>query len=235
MNDHHDTLAIEGEIRNALGSAPEPDFERWRQKHAEALEILSQTLLSMTAERKKKRWTIALRIAPAMAAAAALLFILTWLLAPQRSTFAQTIEGIETAKAVTWVTTQYTRCVSAEGTHTWLKSRDTKHSYMHPGLYRTEHYDHRGELTRIYIKDTVRGQLLDLDMSQRSYEITTVERRKPSSDGPFFWINDILKNEPIEAAGQRTVDGKKVNVFRRRNLAMGKYDPRNVEDIWFDA
>ena len=91
MNDHHDTLAIEAEIRNALGSAPEPDFERWRQKHAEALEILSQTLLSMTAERKKKRWALGLTISPSIASSAALLFNLTWLLAHQRSTFAQPI------------------------------------------------------------------------------------------------------------------------------------------------
>ncbi len=235
MNDHHNTLANEEMIRDALGSAPEPDFESWRQKHAEEIESHRPTVFLVPAERETHRWNSALRVATAMAAAIVLLFSLMWFATVQRPTFAQTIKGIEKAKVVTWITTQYARCVSVDGKRTWLRSQHTKSRYMHPGIYRIEHYDHQGELSQIYIKDTVRRQLLDLDMNQRTYELTTLESRKARSEGPFAWVKEILKNEPIEAAGERMVDGKKVNVFRRRNLAMGKYDPRNVEDIWIDA
>jgi hypothetical protein len=235
MNDSNNNLMMEEQIRDALGSAPEADFERWRQEHAEALQFLNRTVSLVAAERAAHRWNVAVRVVTAMAAALALIFTFTWVLAPQRPTFAQTIKGVETAKAVTWVTTYYNRCVSADGNRTWLRSRQTKNQYMHPGLYRIENYDHRGRISQISIKDTVRRERLNLDMKHRIYELTTIESRKARSDGPFVWVNEILKNEPIEAAGERMVDGQTVSVFRRRNLAMGKYHPRNVEDIWIDT
>ena len=123
MNDDQNTLAMEEQIRDALGSAPEADFESWRQEHAEALEFLNP---SVPFERSAHRWKIAVRIATAMVAALALLFTLTWVFVPRNATFAQTIKSIDTAKAVTWETTYYTRCVSADGKRTWLRSRHTE-------------------------------------------------------------------------------------------------------------
>jgi len=174
-----------------------------------------------------------------------------WILSPRGNAFAKTIEGINVATTITWVRTGYMRMISKDGKRKWLDRTEHRTTYMSPGFRRCETFDEHGKLKRVSISDPLKKQNFTLYFENKSFEITDHEVFEPDSKkknqaappkmklaklnvGPFAWFNRAV-TAGGEIVGQRMVDGRKVNVLRWHNLAMGIHNPKNVSDVWIDA
>jgi hypothetical protein len=239
MNDNNLTI-MESKIRGALGSSPAPDFIAWEKENADALQTLGAAPMSPQPMRHRYGSGVSL------VAAATILLIAGafWGLFTKEEAFAKTVRSINMAETITWVRTSYMRGTSKDGKRYWLQKRISKQSWMGPGYFRCDDYNKDGLLERISIDDPIKKQMLTLHLQDRKFEITEhetyqyvdeKEEEKPATKlkltaGPFGWLNRAM-NEGGKIVGQRMVDGTKVDVIRRRNLMMGKHNPKNVSDV----
>src|SRR5689334_3752480 len=116
MNAQQDSI-LDNELRFALGSPSQPDFEAWRQEHTEAIAYLNP-VVTATFQRRRR---ILVRIASGLAAAAIFVVVAGWFLLPQSPTFAQAVEAINKAESITCTITWYDRMWSVDGKRSWLR------------------------------------------------------------------------------------------------------------------
>ena len=242
---------LENQIRASVGSAPAANFDAWEQQHGEALDSLMSAQSTQAAtslpQSRSQHWAFALAVASVVLMSIAISSVLF----PRNHAFAKTIEAINLAKTMTWVRTAYRRGTSEDKNRQWLVKKKVKATYMEPGFYRYDSFDENGELTSTTIFDPIKNQrlslyhtskvfeLADRDVNQVAYRKEMSARTKNLKNaklnvGPFAWFNRAI-TEGGEIVGQRMVDGRKVNVLRWHNLAMGIHNPKNVSDVWIDA
>ncbi len=231
MNDDSRDQVLEGQLRKTLGAPGKADFENWRARHGDSLAYLNPVVTELSQRRRR----MVMRIANAIAGAAVILAVLSWIVVPERSSFAETVKVINEARTVTWTMTSYHRIHSRDGKRTWLRTRRTTFAYQHPGLFRQTHYDDEGNVRWVNIVDSRSQKTLSLDMKKKQ-----VNSRGPAlqahyhPQGPFGWVADVLETKPLELVGQRTVNDRTVNVIRYRRDKMRPKE-RNSLDIWIDA
>ena len=261
MNNESNT-DFESRIRAAVGTAPAPDFETWQRKNVDALRSLDESnnsdfdenvvaksngqkmdRVSSTVVNHGNRWRLSLL---AMVTLAMIAFT-AWTMVPGQPAFGKAIQGINLAQTITWVRTSYQRITSEDGERFWLQSQRHEVTYMEPGYYRYDDYDHTGKLVRTCIDDPVKHQRLTLNLERKTFELEdhqdhksprqarkSVEGKAKLNVGPFAWFNRAIQ-EGGQWVGQHEVDGRKVHVMRWQNLMMGIHNPRNVGDVWIDA
>lgn len=217
-------------LKDSLGTPAAPDFDGWLERNQEAAAWLNPVVTEMVRRRRRRLvgLTNAVIVAVVLVAAG-------WLLSASENSYARTLDVISRAKSATWTMTSYERWTSADGERTWLEKSQTQVAYRHPGLYRVSSFDSSGQLTRIDIRDTVNDQGVTLYPEDRTFREGTpnfVASFHPQ--GAFGGVRDILENKSIELAGQKMVEGRRVNVIRYRRPAM-KNSLRNSMDLWIDA
>jgi outer membrane lipoprotein-sorting protein len=221
---------LEQQLHAALGAPPEADFDRWRARHGDVVAYLNPIV---TASYHKKRRMI-MRIASFTVAAAVLLSFVP-MFVPQRASFAETVEAIETATTISWTTTFFERRYSKDGQRTWLRTERMEMSYRSPDRYRDTRYDKEGQVSSVEIVDSLSNRALRLDIKSRKATWLAEPTNQYSRGGPFHSVRDILQNEPIELVGQKDLDGVKINIFRYRRKIRQVPASRQTMDIWLDA
>ncbi len=227
---------LEDELRQALGSPPQADFDRWRARHVDVVAYLNP----IVTDNYRKRRRMIVRIASAAAAAVVLLSFLP-LLVSDRASFAQVAQAIDKAHTITWRSTFYVRVYSEDGKRTWLRQERTETAYRSPNLYRDTRHDKDGNVSSVEIVDVLSNKALSLNMKARTATWLAEPTNQYSTDGPFSATARILENKPIELVGQKEKNGVKVSVFRwhRENSPLvnptNSFDHRKSVDIWLNA
>ena len=221
---------LEQQLRESLGSPPKADFDRWRSRHGDVVAYLNP--IATTSYRKRRRMMV--RIASGSVAAAVLLSLVP-MFVPQRVSFAEAVEAIERATAITWTTTFFERIYSKDGKRTWLRADRMEMAYRSPNLYRDTRYDKEGNVRSVEIVDTLSNRALLLDVKSRKATWLAEPTNQYSRGGPLSSVMNILHNEPIELVGQKEVNGVKINVFRYRREIRQVPANRQTVDIWLDA
>lgn len=230
MNNTHDLLPDE-QLNDALGPAAVPDFDRWQAEHPDAVAYLNPVVTELT-RRKRKRW---IRMTNAVVAATILVALASWWIASPESSFAETVEAIANARSATWTITSYERAHSKDGKRTWVRTSRGEFLYRHPGLFRLNSYDHKGQLTKVEIEDAVNHKSMTWNMLNKTYQNATPGLQVAfDGRGPFGWVNEVLSKRTIELVGKRTLKDGEASVIRYRRPAMR--DPeRNSLDFWIDV
>ncbi len=228
MNERDDS-SFEARLRNGLGTPPAADFEAWRRRHGDAVAYLNPVV---TATYRRRRLLL-VRVASGAAAAAIIAAAATWAFVSQQRTFAQTIDAISQAEAITWTISFYERMYSVDGSRTWLRAVPRRErSYLAPSMWRDVRYDEDGAIVSVDIEDAAVGKVLRLNMKTREAMLKNEPSGQFGDGKPFGGIAKILQTKSIEFAGQRTVDGVHVNAFRHhRKFPHG--DSESIE-IWLD-
>src|SRR6478672_5621730 len=99
MNEDKAVNAIEDKLRSALAPQPQPDFDAWQARHADAIAHLNPVVTAL----KQRRRRLLVWLANATVAAG-VCGLLVWIFAGQQSSFAQAIKTIDNAKTITWIT-----------------------------------------------------------------------------------------------------------------------------------
>lgn len=202
---------LEIRIREALGTPPAADFDAWQRRHGDSLACLSPAL---TATQHRRR-VFLIRIASATAAAAGIVAVAVWGFSSDKRTFAQTINTIEKAETITWTITWYDRMYSTDRERTWLRVHPRwERSYLSPNKWRDVRYNSDGSVAFVDIEDASTGEVLHLNMVDKEAVLKNEPSGQFGRGGPFEGLRGILDSKPIEFAGQRQVDGVRVNVFR---------------------
>lgn len=231
MNEDSPDQVLEGQLRQALGSPAKADFESWQNRHADAVAYLNPVVTELSRRRKR----MVMRIANVAAAALIILSVLSWFLVSEGESFAQAVQAIDDAQTLTWNCTNYERIYSRDGKRTWLRTRRLAYAYQHPGIFRQTRYDDEGNVSWVILVDSRSGETLSLDMKKKKINSGgPVLQAGYHPQGPFGWVADVLKTEPLELVGQRTVNDRIVNVIRCRRDKMRPKE-RNSLDIWIDA
>ncbi|HEV7999031.1 MAG TPA: hypothetical protein VGP63_04065 [Planctomycetaceae bacterium] len=229
MTDNTPEEQFDQRLGFALGSAGEPDFDAWQERHAEAIAYLNPVVTDLRRRRRK----ILVRTTKLILASTACACV-AWFWIPERETFAfaQAIKKIDNAKGITWTITLYDRCTSKDGKRSWLAATRTEGAYRQPGLYRITQLDDDGMPRWVHIANCLTGQTLDFDLKEKKVTkpITYYELRDPLGKGPFAGVAKLLETAPLEFVGQRKVKGKTVNVFRSRHPSTHR-----TGDYWIDA
>jgi len=231
MTDETPDATLDQKLRSALGSAGQPDFDAWQAQHAEAVAYLNPVV----SEFQRRRRRIIVRTARVMLAAAACACAI-WFLIPAKETFAfaQTVKKIDDAKTITWTSTFYTRRTSRDGKRSWLEAARSERAFRRPGLFRATQFDADGKPRWVYIADFRSGETLDFDLKEKKVTKGPVQyqmRIDPLGGNPFDGIANALKASPLELAGQRSVNGKTVNVVR----VHGSGETARSHEYWIDA
>ncbi len=154
----------------------------------------------------------------------------------KKAPLAETVHAMREGQTVSYTTTIYTRVYSKDGERTWLDTHKFTTAYRHPGLYRNTSYDNEGNVSWVYVVDSRSGKSLSLNMKRnevhRGGRVAFQMQYDPK--GPLGWIADAVRSEPVELAGQRNINGRRVTVVRYRRETMPN-DERNSLDIWIDA
>ena len=237
-------------IREELGTAPAANFSQWNNDNKDALRDLQMPRDTPAAPMAR---CFLWQVSAAAVFAIVLIGSITWWGASQKPLFAKTVDAINLARTITWVRFDYRRGTSKDGERFWLRKLRTQCTYVEPGFYRYDRYDKDGALESTTISDPVKKQGLTIYHQRSLFELADLQtysdpqlEKKQSvkeneqagklklTAGPFGWLARALR-EGGKVVGQRSVDGRKVDVLRFHNLAMGKHNPKNVTDIWIDA
>jgi outer membrane lipoprotein-sorting protein len=227
---------LEDQLRQALGSPPQADFDRWRARHVDAVAYLNP----IVTDNYRRRRRMIVRIASASVAAVGLVSFLS-LFVSDRVSFAQVAQAIDKAHTITWRSTFYVRVYSEDGKRTWLREEPTETAYRSPNLYRDTRYDMEGKVSSVEIVDVLTNKALRLNMKARTATWLAEPTNQYSPEGPFNATARVLENEPIELVGQKEINGVKVSVFRwhRENSPLvnptNSFDHRKSVDIWLNA
>jgi outer membrane lipoprotein-sorting protein len=229
MNELPDSK-LDEQLRTAMGPAPTADFDAWRSRHGDALAHLNPVVTAMYHRRRQ----LLVRLASAALAAAIIAPVAMWVFVPQEPTFAQTINAINKAESISWTIAWYDRITSEDGNRTWLrKAPRWERSYLAPSRWRDVRYDEDGTIASVDIEDATAGKVLHLDMKKKEAMLKNEPSGQFGPGKPFEGIANILESKPIEFAGQREVDGVKVNVFRHQREV--QHGGREGTEIWLDA
>jgi hypothetical protein len=221
---------IEVKLRIGLGSPPVADFEAWQSRHGDAVAYLNPIVTAMY----RRRRLFLVRFASAAAAAVIIVAAAIWVCVPQERTFAQTINAINRAATISWKIEWFDRLVSVDGKRTWLRAAPRwERSYLSPGRWRDVRYDQDGAIASVDIEDTGTGKVLHLNMKKKEAMLKNEPSGQFGPGRPFDGIAKILESKPIVFAGQRDVDGVKINVFRHHQ-EFPQGGGQSIE-IWLDA
>ena len=190
---------LEQQLRESLGSPPKADFDRWRARHGDVVAYLNPIVT--ISYRKRRRMIV--RIASSTVAAAILVSLVP-MFVPQRVSFAEAVEAIERATAITWTTTFFERIYSKDGKRTWLRADRMEMAYRSPNLYRDTRYDKEGNVSSVEIVDTLSNRALRLEMKSRKATWLAEPTNQYSRGGPFSSVTNILHNKPIELVGKKS-------------------------------
>jgi hypothetical protein len=149
--------------------------------------------------------------------------------------FAQLVEQIENAQAITWKITFYNHVTSKDGQRTWVESETREMAYKAPGLYwEAYHPTGRGGIEHTCITDAVNLRSLSLAPQERratlrELALTTFDRR-----GPFIGITEHMNKPDLQWVGKRVTATGEVNVFRRAFRRESNHQDWSY-DFWVDA
>ncbi len=230
----------EVKLQAGLGSAPAPDFEAWRERHAEALVASQPVSLSPPLRTRRLPMSALKWIAATLLVACATLWLRSGG-APPDSVFAAAIPGVDEVQSLTWTTTFYIRTTSADGQRTWLTKELRRHAYRHPGQYRETMLDEAGQPLSVQITDARAGRTLWINHRDKSAVLKLPQYGLPDQRGPFAYVGDILRERKFGSAriksialnGQREVDKSSANVVQVM-VDNGEYGVARM-DFLFDA
>jgi hypothetical protein len=240
--DEHDN-ELERLIHTAIGrDSTAFDFQRWKQEHRrEITEFQSQTQhpephgIASTGRRGTMIRTLKL-------AAAAVIFIGVCLGLPhlgrrdsRNVAFAQILEQIDQAKAITWRLTFYNHVTSKDGRRTWVETETREVAYRAPGLYREAlHPTIHGQIEHTTITDAVNLKSLSLVPADKRASIRELAVTMEDPRGPFRSARELMSKPDLEWVGKRTTANGEVNVFRRAFKQPSDNQDWSY-DFWVDA
>ena len=199
------------EIRTALGSCSQPNFEDWQRRHGEAVAYLNPIVTRMqTRRRRLVMRLIQISATSALLACLALLFTL----GGESSAYADAIKSLQAAKTISWDHDFYLRATSVDGERTWLHKMSTRRHYQHPGKHRTEYPDANGDPAVVRIQDLIQGKVLEVDYRDRTARAWNIDPA-PEDRGPFLSKLASLGRDGLELLGERASASGPVLVFRR--------------------
>ncbi len=242
MNTEKHDDKIDQLIRTAIGGDSAPfDFQRWKQEHqCEVTTFHSevQHLEPQTTVLPERRRTM---IRTLKLAAAAAIFVGVCLGLPRlghkqesNTAFAQILEQIEQAKAMTWRLTFYNHVTSKDGQRIWVETETREMAYKAPGLYREVlHPTGHGQIEHTCITDAANLKSLSLVPADKRASIRELAVTTQDPRGPFTSAREHMNNSDLEWVGKKTTANGEVNVFRR---AFKQPDGRDWSyDFWVDA
>jgi hypothetical protein len=140
------------------------------------------------------------------------------------------------ATGITWNSIYYKYRASADGKRKWLWApvRRGRTAYQPPGLYRNTQLDAQGQIGKVTINDSVRGQRLEYWPDQKKAHFTEIARMSSetfSHDphgpfGPIIW--EMEKENPPRVETRQTAAGP-VDVFR-----LFDKEHNSSRDVWID-
>ena len=218
------------DLKAALGAPSIPDFDAWRERHAEAVAYLNPVVTRIQ-QRKQRILMRTLKLT----AMTLCLGVLIWLVGFRDGTpaYAQALKSLKEAETVTWTTTWYNRATSLDEKRTWMLKYPQKNSYRHPGLYREERYDQHGVLRSIEIRDTVSGQHLALNVQEKQARLSQLTWTDKKPQGPFAGIEASLSGGSIEFLGRKKRASAEANVFQKVTPAT-RDSSGYSEEFWVD-
>jgi len=128
----------------------------------------------------------------------------------------------------------YHRLTSEDGKRTWLrKGPRWERSWMAPGRFRDVRYDQDGTVATVDIEDVATQKVLQLNIKKKEATLKNEPSGQFGPGTPFSDVTKALQSESMELVGQREVDGRMVNVFRRQR-SFPRGDSESYE-YWLEA
>ena len=191
MSDPLNDLLSDDDLKAVWGPPTEPDFDAWREKHAEAVAYLNPVVTQIQ-QRKRRILMRTLKLS----ALSLCLGVVIWLIGFREGTpaYAHAFKSLNDARTVTWVETNYMQCTSKDGQRTWLYKYSQKYYYRHPGLTRQEMYGDDGHVSSVSIEDAVEGVALSLDPSEKSAQLIHLLPSEKHPEGPFSYAESNLRS-----------------------------------------
>lgn len=237
-----DEMEFDSHIRQALGTAPRPDFEAWRTAHQDSLAELasnSKVVNSMPVRRWSRRRLASLSLA---LAASFLVAIFLWPFSDNSSAYAQAIPGIDSVKQLTWTITVYARYTSQDGQRTWIQKEEILNAYRAPGLFRETRFGEDGQVVRVATSNAQTRQTL-LEIPSEKKAVLKAADSNVTAKAPFEYIGKIIREHKSEGEwlvrsvrliGETKIDGKNANMVRAV-LQSGASKNRSRHDYFFDS
>ncbi|NIP23804.1 MAG: hypothetical protein GWN67_01265 [Phycisphaerae bacterium] len=221
MEQTFDNNLLDEALTEAIGSEEQkPDFEKWKQQHPEAVEMLisridgrsSAPTLPLYIGRKIMKSPIT-KLAVAAAIIIAVLICINQFYGDHSNVFAQVLEQIEKAETITWKVTYYLQVTSKDGKRTWIETETRHQAYKAPGLYRDVHSDENGQITYWTITDAINMKELSVDPEEKRATVRELAfARSPS--GPFNWQKEEMQKRSLEWVGTAETETGEANIFR---------------------
>jgi hypothetical protein len=214
-------------LAEAFTPPPPADFDAWQRQHFQAVAHLNPERVKAFMRRRR------MMSRTAVFCVTGTVLICVWLGlthfspdSPANSAFAQTLDQIQKAKAVTWNLTYYERITSKDKKRTWLRPDTRQWSYESPGLYREVKLDEKGQIKWVTITDARCKQQVQLTLRPGEKKAflceLAIEERDPL--GPFEWVKKELQDANLQFVETRKTARGAVSVFRHsmRDNANGR-------------
>lgn len=219
------------------------DFDRWKQQHRTEIEAAQTSAETSFPQRpinnptdRRQVTTRTLKVA-----AAAVIFIAVCLGLPRlgsrgnsAAVWAQMLEQLEKAEAMTWQVTFYQTITSEDGQRTWIETETREQAYKAPGLHRDMHLDAYGRPERWTITDVVTGKELSVNPGKQRAVLRELTMTTDDPRSPFAWVKKEMEERTLQWVGRRTAEGREVNVFRAAFRSPPENHPWSY-DFWIDA
>ncbi len=201
MSDPLNDLLSDDDLKAVWGPPTEPDFDAWREKHAEAVAYLNPVVTQIQ-QRKRRILMRTLKLS----ALTVCLGVVIWLVGFREGTpaYAEAVKSLKDARTVTWAVTHYMQYTSKDDQKSSLYKYSVKYYYRHPGLTRQESYGKDGHVMSVSIEDAVEGVELGLNLSNKSAQLTHLMPSEKNPEGPFSYAESSLRTATEIV---KTVDG----------------------------
>lgn len=240
MIEKFDEAELDSQLRQALGTAPRPNFEAWRSAHQNPLAELGNN--SEVVSSDIVPWSRRRLVSLSLALAASLLVALfVWPFSNKSSAYAQAIPGIDKVKQLTWTVTVYVRFTSQDGQRTWIQKEEILNAYRAPGLFRETRLGGDGHVVRVSTTNAQARQML-LEIPSEKKAVLKAADSSVTARAPFEYIGKVIREQKSEGEwlvrsvklmGETKLDGNKVNMVRAV-LQSGISHNKQRNDFFFD-
>jgi outer membrane lipoprotein-sorting protein len=237
-----DKNQLDEALTKAIGSeGQKPDFEKWKQEHPEAVEMLTSRASKgpSTSIRPLNIGRIIMKSRFMKLAAAAVIIVAVLICINQfggdhSNVFAHVLEHIEKAKTITWKTTFYAHVTSKDGTRTWVETETREHAYKAPDLYRNVYFDENGQITHWTIRNAMNREELSINPGEKTATFRELDVPMGNPRGPFVWHHEQMQKYNLELVGKGETETGEANIFRAAFRDKGNNRDYSY-DFWIDA
>jgi hypothetical protein len=145
--------------------------------------------------------------------------------------------ALERAGTATWKTSYYMRFLGQFGKESkWVrvKNNDQRYYFKSPGLYRREDLDESGKVLFVAIEDVPSHALLELNPGEKVATLRYLAEPSYSPSGPFATFLGAMKQENLQALGDKVVEGKAADGYRFKFFSEGINQNWSYE-FWVDS